>query len=221
MKRRSIIIGIIISVIIIISVAVTLAIVGPNIKVKKKAKTVIIDNELPMIEQEKDDNEDEPLIAFLEKKEEIQEEPKIKDASTLTQDIQEMNIDIGNLKIPKTGLNTEVFCKQDANKMEEVPCMLYTNKGPNQPGITILVGHNRANGTLFSDNEKLEENDEFYFTDYLNGEEKKYTVYSKFVTNNDDVSFYNMQSDSPVIAMQCCLTPTDSNNVLIIMAKAE
>lgn len=213
MKVKSLVIGIIVCVVIAIVLLVVLIIVKSN-------KTPKVEEDEPEAIEEKIEK---PLVVFLdeEKSEEVQEEPQIRDAATITREIQEMGKNIGNLKILKTGLSTEVFCKQDANKMEEVPCMLYTNNGPNQPGITILVGHNRANGTLFSDNNKLEENDELYFTDYINGEEKKYIVYSKFVTSNDDVSFYNNQSDDSIIAMQCCLTPTDSKNVLIIMAKPE
>lgn len=216
MKERSLVIGGILSITIIIIVAVILAIVGPNIKVKKKAEanTIVEENTVPQ-----DNKEQEPIIAILEKEE---EQPQFRDAATITQDLQEMNTNIGVIYIPKTEYSSEVYCKQDANKMEEVPCMLYTNQGPNLPGVTILVGHNRANGTLFSNNNMIEENDKFYFKDYINGEEKTYTVYSKFVTNSTDVSFYNTPSeDSPIIAMQCCLTPTDTENVLIIMAKAE
>ena len=217
MKERSLVIGGIISLLIIVVTAVLLAIIGPNIKIKKRAVVTTIMQET-IKEQEETD---EPLVAFLEKKEEVDEAPQIRDAATITQDLQELDIDIGKIYIPKTGLSTEVYCKQNANKMEEVPCMLYTNKGPNLTGVTILVGHNRANDTLFSNNNMLEENDEFYFKDYINGAEKTYKVYSKFVTNSTDVSFYNTPSDSPVIAMQCCLTPTDTENVLIIMARAE
>lgn len=217
MKERSLVIGGIISLLIIVVTAVLLAIIGPNIKIKKRAVVTTIMQET-IKEQEETD---EPLVAFLEKKEEVDEAPQIRDAATITQDLQELDIDIGKIYIPKTGLSTEVYCKQNANKMEEVPCMLYTNKGPNLAGVTILVGHNRANDTLFSNNNMLEENDEFYFKDYINGAEKTYKVYSKFVTNSTDVSFYNTPSDSPVIAMQCCLTPTDTENVLIIMARAE
>ena len=220
MKERSLVIGGIISLIVIIAIAVILAIIGPNIKVKKQSlvNTVV---EEPIEEQEK---VEEPLVAVLEKREkkvEAEEAPQIRDAATITQDLQEMNANIGALYIPKTGLSTEIYCKQDANKMEEVPCMLYTNEGPNKPGVTVLVGHNRDNGLLFSNNNMLEENDEFYIKDYINNEEKTYKVYSKSVKKNDDVSFYNTPSDKPIIIMQCCLTPTDSENVLIIMAQAE
>lgn len=215
MKQKSLIIGSIISIAIIIIVAVVIIIINPKIKTNNKAETqntAIIENTV----------KDKPLVATIDKKqEEIQEDPEyIKTAADVTQEIQQLDINVGTLNIPKIGFNSEVYCKQDVNKMEVMPCMLYTNQGPNKPGVTILVGHNRENGTLFSNNNLLEENDELYFTDY-EGIEKKYIIYSKFVTSNDDVSFYNIPSDNPIIAMQCCLTATDSENVLIIMAKTE
>ena len=216
MKQKSIIIGVIVSIAIIIIVAVFLIIVGPKIKVRKSAH---VQNEV--VEQNIID--DEPLVAVLKDDEEEQEkeDPEyVKTAADITQELQEMDINIGTLNIPKTGYTSEVYCKQNANKMETMPCMLYTNEGPNKPGVTIFVGHNRENGTLFSNNNLLEENDEFYFTDY-EGNEKKYIIYSKFVTDNDDVSFYNTESEVPIIAMQCCLTANTSDKVIIIMAKAE
>ena len=220
MRLRNLVIGAIISIIIIGIVTIFLIKEGPNIKTKKEAQPEIITEESTQpIQQQK--KEEEALVANLKQKEKAEEVPQYRDATSITQDLQEMNANIGAIYIPKTGLSTEVYCKQDANKMEEMPCMLYTNNGPNQPGVTILVGHNRNNGTLFSNNSMLEENDEFYFKDYVKGEEKTYKVYSKTVKKNDDVSFYNEQSNSPKLIMQCCLTPTDSENVLIIMANAE
>lgn len=210
MNQKNLVIGAIISVVFLIIVTIVLIIVGPKIKTTKKETIQIVKQNTVS-----ENTQSEPLVAIIEQEEER------KDASMITQDLQSINQNIGKLSIPKTGLNTEIYCKQDANKMEEVPCMLYTNEGPNQPGMTILVGHNRANGTLFSNNNLLEENDVFYFTDYITNEEKKYTVISKFVTESTDVSFYNNPSDKPIIAMQCCLTPTDGVNVLIVMARAE
>ena len=220
MRAKNLVIGAMISVIVIIIVIFFLIKVGPNIKTKKEPKlsAVTEENGQSIQQQEK---EEEVLIANLKQKENTEEPQQYRDAATITQDLQEMDDNIGSIYIPKTGLIAEVYCKQNANKMEEVPCMLYTNQGPNQPGVTILVGHNRGNGTLFSDNNLLEENDEFYFKDYINNEEKTYKVYSKTVKKNDDVSFYNERSNSPILMMQCCLTPTDSENVLIIMAKSE
>lgn len=216
MKQRSLVIGAIISAVLIIIVAVFLIIVGPKIKVNNQAveqNTVVKESVI---------EDDEPIIATIEREyEEAEEDPEyIPTPADITQNIQELDINIGTLNIPKINLNTEVYCKQNVDKMEVMPCMLYTNQGPNKPGVTILVGHNRENGTLFSNNNLLEENDEIYFTD-LNGDTKRYVVYSKFVTANDDVSFYNTPSEVPILAMQCCLTANTSDQVIIVMAKTE
>lgn len=212
MKNKIILIIIIIVIILIISLLV--------IVVKSNTKPTITEIQ----PQANIEEVEEPLVVLLEEKKETvenQEEPvHVKDASELTQEIYDINGPIGNINIPKTGLNTQIYSRVTASQMEEMPCFLYTTGGLNEIGTTIFVGHNRNNGLLFSNNSMLDENDEFYFKD-LNGIEKKYIVYSKFTTSNDDVSFYNLQVDSPVIVMQCCLTPTDENNVLIIMAKAE
>lgn len=141
------------------------------------------------------------------------------DAAELTQEVYDMNSEIGTLKIPKTGVNTKIYCKVEADKMEEMPCFLYTTGGLNKKGITLIVGHNRVNGTLFSDNKKLEEGDIFYFTDN-NGKELKYTIYSKFITKSTDTSFLNNNVDSPTIALSCC-TDNDDENRIIILGKSE
>ena len=221
MKLKNLVIGLIICIAIIIILVIYLITNGSKIQTRKNqieesnANLTQIDNA-----KKENENSNKTLVGIVENKQ-TEDQEEYKDAAMITQDLQEMDINVGRLNIPKTHLDTDVYCKQNANKMEEVPCMLYTNEGPNLPGVTILVGHNRANDTLFSNNSMLEENDEFYFRDYINKVEKKYVVYSKFVTSSTDVSFYNTPSNSPIIAMQCCLTPTDTENVLIIMAKTE
>lgn len=143
-----------------------------------------------------------------------EEEPK-KEASALTQELYNMNTTIGTLYIPKTKLNTKVYCNPDPKKMEKMPAFLYTSGGLNQVGITLLVGHNRRNGKMFSNNKKLSEGDIFYFTDY-EGNEKKYTIYSKFITTSDDTSFLNTNVDVPTIALSCCTDASDENRIIIL-----
>ena len=212
MKKKSLILFAIGSIILLTVVGVTLIIITPKIKKQEVAQNV---------ETEQNEEENEVIVATIGKKhEEIEEDPLyVKTAADITQEIQEQDINIGTLNIPKINFNSEVYCRQNPDKMEVMPCMLYTNLGPNKPGVTVLIGHNRENGTLFSNINKLEENDELYFTD-LDGDEKKYKVYSKFDTSNDDVSFYNTPSQSPIIVMQCCLTRNSSNRVTIVMAQA-
>ena len=217
MKQKSLIMGAIISIILIIIVSIVLIIVGPKIKVNNQ---VIVEN--TVANQNVIEEDDEPIIATIERQvEEIEEDPEyVPTPADITQDIQGQDINIGTLRIPKINFNSEVYCKQNVDKMEVMPCMLYTNQGPNKPGVTVFIGHNRENGTLFSNNNLLEENDEIYFTD-LSGDTKRYVVYSKFVTANDDVSFYNTPSEVPILAMQCCLTANTSDQVIIVMAKAD
>ena len=216
MKVKSLIIGGIISVLIaIFLIVVIILIINMNNNYKQNTQEENLVE--PEIEEAKTNT---PLVIDLGEKEKVQETNKPKDAATLTQEIYDINGPIGTLNIPKTGLNTQIYSKVSAIQMEETPCFLYTTGGLNEVGTTIFVGHNRANGLLFSDNNMIEENDEFYFTD-LNGVEKKYTVFSKFVTESDDVSFYNATVDSPIIAMQCCVSPTNEEQVIIIMGKSE
>lgn len=141
------------------------------------------------------------------------EQPK--DASTLTQEIYDMNTTIGKLYIPKTKINISVYSNSDTKKMEKMPAFLYTSGGLNQTGITLFVGHNKRNGKIFSNNKKLEVGDIFYFTDY-NGIKKKYTIYSKFITTSDDTSYLNTNVDSPTIVLSCCTDASDDNRIIVI-----
>ena len=144
-----------------------------------------------------------------------QEPEPTRDASALTQEIYNMNTTIGTLYIPKTKLNTKVYCNPDPKKMEKMPAFLYTSGGLNQVGITLFVGHNRRNGKMFSNNKKLAVGDIFYFTDY-EGNKKKYTIYSKFTTTSDDTSFLNTNVDVPTIALSCCTDASDDNRIIIL-----
>ena len=140
-----------------------------------------------------------------------------KDAAAWTNEISSLNMEIGTLTIPKTNLTTPIFCKQ--SKMEEMPCFLYTTGGLNRKGVTLITGHNKRNGKLFSNNKKLEEGDEFTFKDY-EGKELKYTIYSKYITKDTDTSFLSIETDKPVMVLSCC---TDANNDdrIIVMGRAE
>ena len=86
-------------------------------------------------------------------------------------------------------------------------------------GVTLITGHNKRNGKLFSNNKKLEEGDEFTFKDY-EGKELKYTIYSKYITKDTDTSFLSIETDKPVMVLSCC---TDANNDdrIIVMGRAD
>ena len=138
---------------------------------------------------------------------------------SITNDIYALNSNIGTLYIPKTKLTTSVYCNSSPTQMEKMPCFLYTTGGLNKNGITLIVGHNRRNGKIFSNNKRIEQGDEFYFTD-LEGRKLKYKVYSKFITKDNDTSFLNGDFVVPTIALSCCTDASDDNRI-IILGKAE
>ena len=136
-----------------------------------------------------------------------------KDAAAWTNEIYNLNMEIGTLTIPKTNLTTPIFCKQ--TKMEEMPCFIYTTGGLNRKGVTLITGHNKRNGKLFSNNKKLAEGDEFYFKDY-EGKELKYTITSKYITKDTDTSYLSMETDKPVMVLSCCTDANNDDRIIVI-----
>ena len=199
-------------IIVIISIIVYL-----NIKANNKKNDIEINN---TISDTIIDKTDEPMVVELGNNIKTRENPKTDeensknkeeskntqplDAATLTQNIYNMNSEIGTLYIPKTGLTTAIYSNSSVSQMEKMPCFLYTTGG-----------HNKRNGKLFSNNKKIEVGDEFYFKDY-EGVELKYNVYSKFTTTDGDMSFLNPDETSPVIALSCCTDANDENRIIIL-----
>lgn len=210
---------IVIFLLIILAIILVLLIMLNKKNIKDEKENINIASEKTEVEEKEEntlvinigEKEEQPLP---EEQEQPSSEP-VKDAATLTQEIYNMNSPIGTLVIPKTGLNTQVYSSVTVDELEKMPCFLYTTGGLNKTGMTLLVGHNRRNGKLFSNNKNLEEGDEFYFTDY-EGTELKYTIYSKFITTEDDISFLNSKVDYPVMALSCCTDASDENRIIIL-----
>lgn len=212
----------------IVIIVIISIIVYFNIKANNKKNDVELNN---TVSDTIIDKNDEPMVVELGNNIKTSDNPKTDeensknkeeskntqplDAATLTQNIYNMNSEIGTLYIPKTGLTTAVFSNSSVSQMEKMPCFLYTTGGLNKPGATLIVGHNKRNGKLFSNNKKIEVGDEFYFKDY-DGVELKYNVYSKFTTTDGDMSFLNPNETSPVIALSCCTDANDENRIIIL-----
>ena len=143
-------------IIVIISIIVYL-----NIKANNKKNDVEINN---TVSDTIIDRTDEPMVVELGNNVKTSENPKTDeensknkeeskntqplDAATLTQNIYNMNSEIGTLYIPKTGLTTAIYSNSSVSQMEKMPCFLYTTGGLNKPGATLIVGHNKRNGKL-------------------------------------------------------------------------
>lgn len=125
---------------------------------------------------------------------------------------------LGTMEIPATNLKYPILEKVTKKSIETAIAFLYGN-GINQPGNSVIIGHNYRNGLFFSNNKKLNIGDKIYITDN-SGTKLTYTIYNKFETTPEDTSFYQRDTaGKPEITLSTCTD--DSSARLIIFAKAE
>lgn len=125
---------------------------------------------------------------------------------------------IGTIEIPKTNVKYPILEKLTRSSLETSVVFL-TGTGINQPGNSVIIGHNYRNGMFFSNNKKLKNGDKIYITDE-NGKKLTYTIYKKFEASADDTSFYQRDTaGKPEITLSTC---TDNSKArLIIFAKVD
>lgn len=152
----------------------------------------------------------------------VQEDPfnQIKDAQTSSakkRTYKGFGV-LGTMEIPATNFKYPVLEKVTKKSIETAVAYLY-GSGLNQPGNTVIIGHNYRNGLFFSNNKKLNIGDKIYITDN-DGKKLTYTIYNKFETTPEDTSFYQRDTGGkPEVTLSTCTD--DSKARLIICAKAE
>ena len=98
------------------------------------------------------------------------------------------NYDIcGYIRIPKTGIKYPIISTLSKQALEKGVCVEY-GPGPNEPGNTVIAGHNYLNRLFFSKNKNLNIGDKVYVTD-LYGVTVEYTIYNKFETSPQDTNY--------------------------------
>lgn len=125
---------------------------------------------------------------------------------------------LGTMEIPATNFSYPVLEKVTKKSIETSVAFLY-GVGLNQPGNSVIIGHNYRNGLFFSNNKRLSIGDKIYITDN-DGNRITYTIYNKFETTPEDTSFYQRDTgDIPEVTLSTCTD--DSSARLIILAKAD
>lgn len=123
---------------------------------------------------------------------------------------------VGKIEIPKIKVNYPILAKTSTKAIEIAVSVLY-GPGPNKPGVTVVVGHNYKNGTMFSNNKKLEIGDEIYVTD-TDGNRVKYIIYDKQILAPEDFGYAQKDTQGArEIALSTCTD--DVNSRLVLMAK--
>lgn len=121
---------------------------------------------------------------------------------------------VGKIEIPQTGVDIPILNKVTVEGMKNAPCLLYSTGELNQNGNNLIVGHNFRNGTIFSNNKNLKLGDKIYIIS-LDGKRVEYTIYDKFITTAEDVSYIKRDTNNkPEITLSCC---TDDNEYRIII----
>ena len=88
---------------------------------------------------------------------------------------QYYNYDVcGYIRIPKTGIQYPIIATLSKQALEKGVCVEY-GPGPNEPGNTVIAGHNYLNRLFFSKNKNLNIGDKVYITD-LYGVTVEYTI---------------------------------------------
>ncbi len=124
---------------------------------------------------------------------------------------------MGQIEIPKTNLKSVILEKVTKQSIEIAIAILYTTGGGlNQPGNTVLVGHNYRNGTLFSDNYKLSNGDIIKITDN-SGTTIEYEIYDIFETSPEDTEFMTRDTQGRR-EISLSTTTDDARGRLIILA---
>lgn len=140
------------------------------------------------------------------------------DTSTETQTKYKGYNMMGYIEIPKISIKYPVLEKV-TKKSIQVAVAILDGPGLNQVGNTLIIGHNYRNGLFFSNLKKLSNGDSIYITD-LSGTRVKYTVYSVYETDPQDITYMSRDTaDRKEISLSTCTN--DGSARTIVWAKAE
>ena len=125
---------------------------------------------------------------------------------------------VGTIEIPAIGIQYPILEKVTKKSIEVAVAFLY-GTGINQPGNSVIIGHNYRNGLFFSNLRKLNNGDKIYITDN-SGAKLTYTIYNKFEAAPEDTSFYQRDTGGkPEITLSTCTDNVKTR--LIIFARAD
>jgi len=128
---------------------------------------------------------------------------------------------LGTIKISKTGIEYPILSEVTKRTLEiAVGVQWPVNiEKLNEPGNTVILGHNYRNGLFFSNNKKLSVGDKINITD-TTGTTVTYTIYNMYETSPNDTAHITRDTGGATeISLQTCTD--DSSARLIICAKAQ
>ena len=126
---------------------------------------------------------------------------------------------VGTIRIPKTGIEYPVLSEVTKKSLETAVAILY-GPGVNEPGNTVIVGHNYRNQRFFSNNDKLANGDTVILTDVY-GNVVTYVIYNMYYTSPDDADYMVRDIEEGVREISLSTCNDDSTQRLIIWAREQ
>ena len=125
---------------------------------------------------------------------------------------------LGTMEIPATKFKYPVLEKVTKKSIETAVAFQW-GAGLNQPGNSVILGHNYRNGMFFSNNKKLKNGDKIYITDST-GKRLPYTIYDKFEAAENESDYITRDTQGAIeISLTTCTD--DSKARTIILARAD
>ena len=130
---------------------------------------------------------------------------------------------IGTIEIPKLDLKCAILEEVTPRSIEIAVGMMYTTAGLNEPGNTVIYGHNYRNKLFFSRNDELQTGDEIRILDE-SGRKITYEIFNIFETTMTDTTFYTRTAEITngkveVTLSTCTDDASETDRRLIIQAR--
>ncbi len=130
---------------------------------------------------------------------------------------------IGTIEIPKVDLKCAILEEVTPRSIEIAVGMMYTTAGLNEPGNTVIYGHNYRNKLFFSRNDELQTGDEIRILDE-SGRKITYEIFNIFETTMTDTTFYTRTAEITngkveVTLSTCTDDASETERRLIIQAR--
>ena len=195
-------------------------IIKPNSDNDKKIEAFAEIDKGTLDDEKKDDNKEENSNDVIDIEAPTETNNNSSSNQTKTKPRYKGFVMLGYITIPKTNVKEPILDTVTPESLNIAVAVLYpSNPQLNQPGTTVIIGHNYRNGKFFSNNKKLSVGDKVKIKD-ASGTELTYNIYEIFETTEQDTSFYNRDTNGKAeITLSTCTD--DSKARTIILARAE
>ena len=122
---------------------------------------------------------------------------------------------VGTIQIPKINLKYPILEKISTTSLKTSVVLMYTAQGLNNPGNSVIIGHNYRNGTMFSDVDKLSNGDYIYITD-TNGTKVRYTIYNIFRASGSESEYITRNTNGKrEISLSTCTDDSKARTIVL------